>query len=374
MIKQRNFGLDLARTMAITLVFSNHLITNILKIDIGPFWYLAYLGVDIFFGLSGFLIGGILIRLCDDLNGMLSPRDTLNFLMRRWFRTAPLYFLLLGVNFCTYNFLLEQTTSFDWHFLLWLQNFQHYPPHFFGESWSLCIEEWFYFTYSTLLCLFMLFTKRWRMKSIDKILLFTIAYILFFTIVRFICCDFNYSEIKIVIFRLDSIAYGVLMAALNQKRKLDNYKKAVGITGSLLLLIGVLFFLKAPFPFFSVFYYNLAGLGIALCVWYVQKSPFPKHLFPRLIVFISKISYSIYLVNLIVVYLLLYFFGRVINNYFLMLPGFALVLSLSYLTYRFVELPFLHVRNKYFPEKGEEKNGFCKSRKRRYSITRMAST
>lgn len=348
---QRNFALDLVRSIAILLVFSNHLLTNILKADLGPFWYLASLGVDIFFGLSGFLIGGILINMAGDAKAWITPQDTFRFLIRRIFRTAPLYFFLLIVNFLVCRFLLKNVHTFDWHFLFWLQNFTHHPPSFFGESWSLCIEEWFYLSYSILLCLFTLSVRKWNLAFLDKVLVFTVAYIILFTVIRSAFSDFTYADSKVVAFRMDSIAYGVLMAVLNKKRILDNYRNQVGITGGLMLLFGIFIFLKSPFPFLHNFHYTLSGLGVAVCVWYIHKSSLSMHRFSKQIRFISKTSYSIYLINLIAIYLLLHFSQVQANVYFVFLLGLVVIIGFSYMTYKFVELPFLRFREMYFPER-----------------------
>jgi peptidoglycan/LPS O-acetylase OafA/YrhL len=353
MKSQRNLGLDLARSIAILLVFSNHLITNVLNINIGPWWYLAYLGVDIFFGLSGFLIGGVLIRVADGSNGFLTPSNTFTFLTRRWLRTSPLYLVLLGLNFFACRFLLKNVYSFDWHFLLWLQNFRHSPSNFFGESWSLCVEEWFYFTFSISLCLFTFLSRNWKLTFRRKLIAFTAVYILIFTVVRIAYCDFNRSEFKIVVFRLDSIAYGVLIAALTQNAIFKRFTHAIGLIGGCLLLsAAILFLLQSRFPFVFIFYYNFAGLGIACCIWYL-KSNFSgvNRFLKKIFVLCSKVSYSIYLVNLLVIYLLLSLFHGSTNAIVLTLLALGSVVLVSYFTYRFIELPFLALRERYFPEK-----------------------
>ncbi|HXC06133.1 MAG TPA: acyltransferase family protein, partial [Bacteroidia bacterium] len=55
------------------------------------------IGVDIFFVLSGFLIGSILLR---DLSTENSLRSIRKFLIRRWFRILPVYYLCLFFKFC----------------------------------------------------------------------------------------------------------------------------------------------------------------------------------------------------------------------------------------------------------------------------------
>ena len=95
--RQRIFGLDLLRAIAIGLVLLCH-ITPFFVFPLAPGWFaevsaLASLGVDLFFVLSGFLIGGILLR---DLDRGASFRSLVAFWSRRWWRTLPNYYLFLA--------------------------------------------------------------------------------------------------------------------------------------------------------------------------------------------------------------------------------------------------------------------------------------
>jgi peptidoglycan/LPS O-acetylase OafA/YrhL len=94
------------------------------------------LGVEIFFVLSGFLIGQILLR---DFEQGVNFKKLLHFWKRRWIRTIPVYYLVLFLKF-----VLAPAIGINiiWYFLF-LQN-NIYGIDFFGVSWSLVIEEWFY--------------------------------------------------------------------------------------------------------------------------------------------------------------------------------------------------------------------------------------
>ncbi|RYE13802.1 MAG: hypothetical protein EOP34_08005 [Rickettsiales bacterium] len=81
----RSFGLDLARAIAIGLVLMSHFGHNAL--DALGFW-----GVELFFALSGFLIGQILWRNFSQTDNW-SGKQILNFWQRRWWRTLPNYYL-----------------------------------------------------------------------------------------------------------------------------------------------------------------------------------------------------------------------------------------------------------------------------------------
>lgn len=91
--KNRIFGLDLLRVSAIIIVLIGHgkfilpkelrFYHNFLKFD----------GVTIFFVLSGFLIGGILIKILEEESH--KKNKLAHFWVRRWLRTLPNYYLIL---------------------------------------------------------------------------------------------------------------------------------------------------------------------------------------------------------------------------------------------------------------------------------------
>ena len=139
----RIYGLDILRAMAILFVVYAHgsyLLRNVLPIDLVNILVLD--GVAIFFVLSGYLIGGILIKQFDQ--GSANPAGLSRFWVRRWFRTLPNYFLVLGIlvayQVSTSDLRLADVGSY----FLFLQNFASKHPRFFPEAWSISIEEWFY--------------------------------------------------------------------------------------------------------------------------------------------------------------------------------------------------------------------------------------
>lgn len=137
--REWSFGLDAVRAVAVMLVLVAHgsfvfmSFTGPLK----PFLLMGYVGVELFFALSGFLLGGALIDSC---NG---SAPVVRFWQRRWARTLPLYFLFLGVNWLLARQHGEPTPDF-FAFVVFLQNFATPHPIWFTEAWSLSIEELFY--------------------------------------------------------------------------------------------------------------------------------------------------------------------------------------------------------------------------------------
>ena len=151
--------LDGLRGFAILLVISIHYFYNP-----GPnlprglhylqsFFALGWTGVDLFFVLSGFLIGGIL------LDVRASPDYFKTFYIRRFFRIVPLYYLwlfcLIALVFLGHSFFPSQTQStqpaIDWqiwaHFLflqnLWSNHYSTLAGWWLAVTWSLAIEEQF---------------------------------------------------------------------------------------------------------------------------------------------------------------------------------------------------------------------------------------
>ena len=116
-----------------------------------PEWLLrsGVYGVELFFVLSGYLIGGILLRMAALRPGW---RGWLVFMLRRWLRTLPLYFLWLAVLALAW----PPADDLPGHLLRYAtltQNLWRTMPDdgWFAVSWSLTIEEWFYLGFSAVL-------------------------------------------------------------------------------------------------------------------------------------------------------------------------------------------------------------------------------
>ena len=93
--ERRAFGPDLIRATAITLVLVAHTFPG--KQFSIVSWgrvYFGHLGVELFFLLSGYLIGGILLKELFS-HRLETPGDLFRFWKRRWFRTLPNYYLFL---------------------------------------------------------------------------------------------------------------------------------------------------------------------------------------------------------------------------------------------------------------------------------------
>jgi peptidoglycan/LPS O-acetylase OafA/YrhL len=110
--------------------------------DLGRF---TWSGVDLFFVLSGFLIGGILLDAVD------SPTYFRTFYTRRAYRILPLYAAILGLTFAIDLCFQRQHLAQFLYYPVFLQNIQMAATASFGAvhvgvTWSLAVEEQFYLT------------------------------------------------------------------------------------------------------------------------------------------------------------------------------------------------------------------------------------
>ncbi|HEV2613602.1 MAG TPA: acyltransferase [Gammaproteobacteria bacterium] len=140
MIVNRNHGLDTLRAVAIILVFMFHcfLRTNI-HTEPEVINQAGWAGVDLFFVLSGYLIGNQIFA--SFLNNHSFSLKT--FYLRRWLRTLPNYVFVLGLYFLIPVFRDQPFITPLWKFLTFTQNFGLQLSSY-SQAWSLCIEEQFY--------------------------------------------------------------------------------------------------------------------------------------------------------------------------------------------------------------------------------------
>ena len=135
----RDCYLDLLRAVAILMVVAYHLAgmspISGLRDALLPGW--GRYGVDVFFVLSGWLIGGLYWR---ELRRFGSVKLR-SFLPRRWIRTLPPYFAAL--LFAWLAAWASRKQPFSPGYLFFIHNYYAVMP-FFLVSWSLCVEEHFY--------------------------------------------------------------------------------------------------------------------------------------------------------------------------------------------------------------------------------------
>jgi peptidoglycan/LPS O-acetylase OafA/YrhL len=137
--QNRDRNLDLIRAAAIIMVLIYH---GVVMSPIEAPWIRRVAsygqhGVDLFFVLSGWLIGGLYWRERKQFGNVLIGR----FWLRRWVRTIPCYLVALLASYLAVY--VTRHEPFDYGYLVFLQNYYDRIS-FFTTSWSLCIEEHFY--------------------------------------------------------------------------------------------------------------------------------------------------------------------------------------------------------------------------------------
>ena len=369
MKKQRVFGLDIMRAVAILLVVFSHalwivpgakgLIPDVLSLA-------GVIGVEIFFVLSGFLIGRIVYKIfvTDDFNF----NRVKYFWVRRWFRTLPNYYFILIVNIITAIYLGTELPDNLWQYFFFLQNFAWEMPLFFTESWSLPIEEFAYIIGPLLLYVLVLFKL-----NISKSKLFglvTIAIILFFTITKIIY-NINTDQSDMVfwnvnlkastLYRIDAIYFGVFAAYLSMVES-KKWNKLSGLS----FVIGAIIFMGLNYiiptkqlfiethPFFwNVLYLPINSIAIALCLPLLSNIKSAPKFISIPVTTISIISYSMYLLHYsIVLQLLKYYFpseGLSSFDVSVYISVYVIItILLSYILYKVFEKPMMDIRDKSF--------------------------
>lgn len=136
-------GLDLLRSVAIiwVMLFHSYLVGGLGSHLAGAEGY-GWMGVDLFFVLSGFLIGGQVLRPMAAGHAL----DLYGFYRRRAFRILPVFFVVLALYALWPAWRETPNMQPLWQFPTFTFNllFDHSENYAFSHAWSLCVEEHFY--------------------------------------------------------------------------------------------------------------------------------------------------------------------------------------------------------------------------------------
>jgi peptidoglycan/LPS O-acetylase OafA/YrhL len=221
-MSRRVLELDGLRGIAILLVIVCHYWVNIVQTERGgPLAYLrgalglTWSGVDLFFVLSGFLIGGILI------DSRTSPNYYKTFVIRRVLRIFPVYYLSLALFAGVVLTGIGKSPALGWLFAdplplasyaTFTQNIvmgirNTWGPNWINITWSLAVEEQFYM----LLPLIVWLTPRHRLKYVLIVGILTAPAIR--TILYFADMNVAYAGYALMPCRADALGIGALAAA-----------------------------------------------------------------------------------------------------------------------------------------------------------------
>lgn len=367
-LNKRMHGLDIARAVAISLVVFAH---SLWISDFFPpvvSWLMQLsgtIGVEIFFVISGFLIGKIVLRMLEKEDFSFSV--IMDFLKRRWFRTLPNYYLILFVNLLLWYFIYKEIPEKLYLYFVYLQNLTQTSPDFYRVSWSLAVEQFCYIIGPfTLLFLVSIFPNANRRYLFLGMSLFMIA-LFFGTRMHFNAThtltsivDWNQSVRKVTIYRLDAIYYGFILYYLYSGNLIvEKWNSVLFVSGLLgIFILHILIFALGvqaenhPF-FFNVLYLPLNSIAICLTIPFLVTIKIEESFFLKCTVLLSIVSYSIYLLHYTVILHAMKVLFPPENLRGVSLFGYTfiywlLVVVLSYLLYRFFEKPMTNLRDKKF--------------------------
>ncbi|UGS24294.1 acyltransferase family protein [Flavobacterium channae] len=363
--EKRVFGLDVLRATAITMVVCSHILWIYPKsnhfipmlFELFGFW-----GVELFFVLSGFLIGSILYKTFVEQSYRFT--EVKSFLKRRWFRTLPNYYLILLLNILI-AFLLGYKIEGLFKYFYFAQNFLSKSPSFFPESWSLPIEEFAYLLLPFSLWGVCRFSKNNKQKLF---LIVNLFWIVFFMMNKWIynsnhtisdLIEWNLNLKSVLIYRVDAILIGVVAAwfSINYPSWWKNNKIVFAFFASMIfafLMFGILpmnlTIEQNPF-FWNVIYLPLTSIGFAFLLPFFSEWKTNTSIFKLPIEGLSKISYSIYLIHYsIVLQLVKYFFDTLqmsqLERHFVSLATVLVTIIFSYILYKVYEKPIMNLRDK----------------------------
>ena len=355
--KQRVYGLDVFRSIAILLVVITHGSAILQNTILENFpWIRLIDGVDLFFVLSGFLIGSLLLKTLNT-SEKFKFNEILTFWKRRWLRTLPLYYLFLLINWLLVNYTVidGDIKQYNVSFIFFLHNFSSPFYGFFWESWSLSIEEWFYIFLPLILffLLLLLSAKRAFFICCAILVITPLAYRIYLspTVVDGFWWDVTFR--KMVVTRLDAIGYGIFAAWIKYYYGplWSKYRIIAFATGLLLLIIAVNTHPEPNSFYAKTFGLTIISLGAMLLVPAFESVKTFSTQFGKVITHISVISYAMYLINLAPI-------SMVIMKQFPPKGGadslikyiiyWFLVIVLSTLLHKFFEKPITNLRDRSF--------------------------
>ncbi|MDH4180548.1 MAG: acyltransferase [Betaproteobacteria bacterium] len=368
----RNPGLDWLRSAAILVVMANHgLIGFYISTGRVPFEGTlarvsssAVLSIEWLFVLSGYLIGAMMIRSFDRGEGW--TRAARDFWLRRWFRTFPNYYLFLAVNAVLAAAGIAHG-EFAWSYAFFSQNLA-WPeriPYFFGEAWSLALDEWFYLVMPILVGV--LGYRRFGLKAAFVgatcllIGLPTLARIAYPAAVEFFQWD---AEVRrTTVLHLDATGFGVLAAVVNRwlPQWWGSHRKAKLAGGLALQLLGLVLvggMVESGWAdpamrwLASAFAITAMGTGTFLAMPWLTQAHVRFAPLQWLVDRISLYSYSLYLVHFPLIFVFAHLFPvdagtAPLRVAVTVAAWFACVLGLAGLTYHYFEKPVSDIRERF---------------------------
>lgn len=312
----------------------------------------GFLGVTLFFVLSGFLITHLLIAERKK-TGVINLKS---FYLRRILRIWPLYFFILissmilsGVSLLSKEFLFG---------ILFCPNIFHaiYQPYIMSpQIWSIGVEEQFYLIWPII---FLFFPKQ-------RTILFLSLFFIIYTLLPYVLGYYNNNIQKLTFYtdldrilqgaKFNSMAVGCIAAFV-----FNYYFGIVSkfLYNSMLEIIVVLTTIGLWFSGFESTYFKSEIFSILFALMIIcltnVHSNFTFLFNSKIANYLGSISYGLYMYHYIILIFILQFFGDYFNfksvtgNIVFYLISFFITVIISDLSFRYLEGPFLRLKTKYY--------------------------
>jgi peptidoglycan/LPS O-acetylase OafA/YrhL len=354
-------SLDGIRALAVLAVIASHIPVLLSYQHPTPWSWLnkfisgGFLGVDVFFVLSGFLITSLLLK----EHSRFGRIKLSHFFARRALRLFPALYVLLAIDFLIAIY--EKTSlsgqwNITWVTVLYMNNWYFVwsslrtgPADFqtnLGHLWSLSVEEQFYLVWPVFIFLIM------KLKRVKIFLpLFIILLIALVAIRRTMLWYDNNFYLEILIrtdARLDSLLVGALLAICFRYIQISS-KMLCWAAYISLPIFAVIAHQGPESPFFYTFGFTIVALLVFIMIYASVEQAWGvnKFLERKWLTFIGRISYGLYLWHFVVfTFLSKHFFvgPRVMRISVGLLSTFAITL----LSWFFIEKPFLRLKDRRF--------------------------
>lgn len=347
-------SLDGLRGLAALMVVAAHspelnipLLGKVLK-AIPSIFYFGYLGVDIFFVMSGFLITRIL--LVEKRNDNLSIKT---FFLKRALRILPLYYLVVITCSIIYGFKGDSIAS-----LLYISNYYfsfNLESSPLRHTWSLSVEQHFYILWPFLIKFFPSKIK------IENLFYGVIAFTIIVTIATSIFFPSDLASALIyrgTQYRMLSLVAGAVIAVhLNNEKSTYFFKRSTLIilfsSGCLIVLLRLILtkvyhldYVEAPLA--SVGFSIISTAIVMLAIKIDRSKEYNKNNFldTKFMMYLGKISYGLYLIHFVIFYACNISHDQKIESvrvdyYIAILVG---VFIISHISYFFFELPVIKLK------------------------------
>lgn len=343
--------LDGLRAIAVLMVLGTHFWTYPEGHEIlNRFFAAGWIGVDLFFVLSGFLITRILLESRDD------PHHFRNFYIRRALRIFPAYYLLLAIVFFALplvNEIPQKVKEDAWMYWLYMGNFAiasgGWQLFLIDITWSLSVEEQFYIVWPALI----------RYLNGEFLLILCCLVIWVMLVSRWgSYTSSNWMWLHMTQ-RADGFAAGALVAvAMREGIKVERYAWPVfaGCTTWVMLQIAQGDFARNSY-FVNTIGYTLNAAMFASALVLCMKTRV-LNLAP--LRYVGKVSYGVYLYHplcLMAASMVLPEMAGIGGGMAKLVVLTLLTVGVASLSFRFYEAPFLRLKDRFTSPSGRHQSG-----------------